>query len=236
MWVWASSGTWWWTGKPGMLQSLGSQRVGHHWATEPQQTLQLDLLISSLAISSCAFLLLLLLQPCSTFCCSSKLPSHGWLKASACWAFYSKINFYRSVVVLQCCVNSAIQQSKSTVCTHSSPLYAPRFSWNALLPVISTPSPCSPLLTAIFSMIPSLTHYSKMATTFPEFLIHLLCFIFFSRSWITIVFMTYLLVLIILSSPSLQGKLKRVFTFMFCSYYLKQGLAHCSKMIIICWK
>ena len=26
--------SWWWTGKPGMLQSMGSQRVGHDWATE----------------------------------------------------------------------------------------------------------------------------------------------------------------------------------------------------------
>ena len=33
-WVWASSRSWWWTGKPGMLQSMGSQRVGHDWATE----------------------------------------------------------------------------------------------------------------------------------------------------------------------------------------------------------
>ena len=33
-WVWARSGSWWWTGKPGMLQSTGSQRVGHDWATE----------------------------------------------------------------------------------------------------------------------------------------------------------------------------------------------------------
>ena len=33
-WVWASSGRWWWTGKPGMLQSMGSQRVGHDWTTE----------------------------------------------------------------------------------------------------------------------------------------------------------------------------------------------------------
>ena len=30
----ASSGSWWWTGKPGILQSMGSQRVGHDWATE----------------------------------------------------------------------------------------------------------------------------------------------------------------------------------------------------------
>ena len=32
--VWASSGSWWWTGKPGMLQSMGLQKVGHDWATE----------------------------------------------------------------------------------------------------------------------------------------------------------------------------------------------------------
>ena len=33
-WVLASSGSWWWTGKPGMLQSMGLQRVGHNWATK----------------------------------------------------------------------------------------------------------------------------------------------------------------------------------------------------------
>ena len=33
-WVWASSGSWWWTGKPGVLQSMGLQTVGHNWATE----------------------------------------------------------------------------------------------------------------------------------------------------------------------------------------------------------
>ena len=33
-WVWASFGSWWWTGKPGMLQSMGSQWVGHNQETE----------------------------------------------------------------------------------------------------------------------------------------------------------------------------------------------------------
>ena len=33
-WVWASSGSWWWTGKPGVLQSMGSQRIRHDWVTE----------------------------------------------------------------------------------------------------------------------------------------------------------------------------------------------------------
>ena len=33
-WVWVGSGSWWWTGRPGVLQSMGSQTVGHDWATE----------------------------------------------------------------------------------------------------------------------------------------------------------------------------------------------------------
>ena len=33
-WVWVNSGSWWWTGRPGVLQSMRLQRVGHDWATE----------------------------------------------------------------------------------------------------------------------------------------------------------------------------------------------------------
>ena len=33
-WVWVGSGSWWWTGKPGVLQSMGSQGVRHDWGTE----------------------------------------------------------------------------------------------------------------------------------------------------------------------------------------------------------
>ena len=32
--VWVNSGRWWWTGRPGVLRFIGSQRVGHDWATE----------------------------------------------------------------------------------------------------------------------------------------------------------------------------------------------------------
>ena len=39
-WIWVGSGSWWWTGKPGMLQSVGLQRVGHDWATELNWTLR----------------------------------------------------------------------------------------------------------------------------------------------------------------------------------------------------
>ena len=34
IWVWTSSRRWWWTGWPGILQSIGLQRVRHDWATE----------------------------------------------------------------------------------------------------------------------------------------------------------------------------------------------------------
>ena len=33
-WVWVNSRSWWWTGRPGVLQFMGSQRVRHNWATE----------------------------------------------------------------------------------------------------------------------------------------------------------------------------------------------------------
>ena len=34
MWTWVNSGSWWLTGRPGMLQSIGLQKVWHDWATE----------------------------------------------------------------------------------------------------------------------------------------------------------------------------------------------------------
>ena len=33
-WVWANSGSCWWPERPGVLQSVGSQRVRHNWATK----------------------------------------------------------------------------------------------------------------------------------------------------------------------------------------------------------
>ena len=47
MWVWVNSGRWWWTGRPGVLWFMGSQRVGHDWATELSWTEKLALSGSS---------------------------------------------------------------------------------------------------------------------------------------------------------------------------------------------
>ena len=33
-WVWVNSGSWWWTGRPGVLRFMRLQRVGHDWATD----------------------------------------------------------------------------------------------------------------------------------------------------------------------------------------------------------
>ena len=40
--VWASSGRYWRTGKPGPLQSMESQRVGHNWGTEQQEMISVS--------------------------------------------------------------------------------------------------------------------------------------------------------------------------------------------------
>ena len=37
-WVWVNSGSWWWTGRPSVLQFMGSPRVGHNWVTELNKT------------------------------------------------------------------------------------------------------------------------------------------------------------------------------------------------------
>ena len=48
-WVWVNSRSWWWTGRPGVLQLMVSQRVRHDWATELKWT---ELNDSSLARAS----------------------------------------------------------------------------------------------------------------------------------------------------------------------------------------
>ena len=57
-WVWAISGGWWWTGKAGVLQSMGSQRVGHNWVTELKWTdwsiVDLPYCISFMCTSKCS--------------------------------------------------------------------------------------------------------------------------------------------------------------------------------------
>ena len=48
-WAWVNSGSWWWTGRPGVLRFMGLQRVGHDWAT--------DLIWSDLSLNFCLAIL-----------------------------------------------------------------------------------------------------------------------------------------------------------------------------------
>ena len=56
MWIWVNSGSWWWTGRPGVLQFMELQRVGHDWATELNWT---ELKATEFWISIWTFLLYL---------------------------------------------------------------------------------------------------------------------------------------------------------------------------------
>ena len=55
-WVWMNSGSWWWTGKPGLLWFTGSQRIGHDWATELNWTELIDLSFFSFLFLSFCFI------------------------------------------------------------------------------------------------------------------------------------------------------------------------------------
>ena len=46
-WVWVNSGSWWWTGRPGVLWFMGPQIVGHDWATELNWTETVPLIMSA---------------------------------------------------------------------------------------------------------------------------------------------------------------------------------------------
>ena len=56
-WVWVNSGSWWWTGRPGVLRFMGLQRVGHDWATDLiwSEQLSLSLLCLWHPFSFCLF-------------------------------------------------------------------------------------------------------------------------------------------------------------------------------------
>ena len=51
-WVWVDSWSWWWTGRPGVLRFMGSQRVGHDWATELNWTELVELSSKNLTKAS----------------------------------------------------------------------------------------------------------------------------------------------------------------------------------------
>ena len=49
-WIWVNSGRWWWTGRPGVLQFMGSQRVGQDWATELNWTVVFSVFLVTVSV------------------------------------------------------------------------------------------------------------------------------------------------------------------------------------------
>ena len=85
--VWANSGSWWWTGKPGMLQSMGFQRVRHYWATEQQQYSIITLFTRPSMPIKCStsrqeYQISYLFHSLCVFQCN-------WTEVLSKWAFYS---------------------------------------------------------------------------------------------------------------------------------------------------
>ena len=73
-WVWASSRSWWWTEKPGALQSMGLQRVIHNWVTELNWIFFCEVSRSFAYFSMSWFILLLILKSSLHMLDNSPLP------------------------------------------------------------------------------------------------------------------------------------------------------------------
>ena len=97
-WVWVSSGSWWWTRKPGVLPFMGSQRVGHDWATEQNWTdgcaesLMLRGLFSGCREwrlhSSCGPQA----SHCGGFSCETRALGHAGFSSCGSWALKHRLN------------------------------------------------------------------------------------------------------------------------------------------------
>ena len=67
-WVWVNSRRWWWTGRPGVLRFMGSQEVGHNWATELNWTELNWKKVMQLKYLEQCLVLCLAAQSCPTLC------------------------------------------------------------------------------------------------------------------------------------------------------------------------
>ena len=80
-WVWASSRSWWWTGRPGVLQSMGLQRVRHDWATDIRSLSSLPYFIVSqnfqnISLTGNSFIIIL--SKFCVFCLHSSFSPGVW--------------------------------------------------------------------------------------------------------------------------------------------------------------
>ena len=138
-WVWINSGSWWWTGRPGVLQSTGLQRVRRDWATELTDWLN-DSLFVFIAHSSMSFVLLL-------------SPFYGWEHGDS--GFTAKTPWMETP-------QSAVWEQESWLA------YLPEIKWGPLSPLVErieevTLVTCCPSVRSILSksssLLPSSGHW-----------------------------------------------------------------------------
>ena len=105
-WVWVNSGSWWWTGRPGVLWFMGSQRVGHDWVTELNWYCQLtkkiktsqDKLSSSICFIQNLF-------ECDPFSLSYLLPHWSVCKLHALWSVFTKYSPFNLFPIYSSAIN-----------------------------------------------------------------------------------------------------------------------------------
>ena len=86
-WVWVNSGSWWWTGRPGVLRFMGSQRVRHKWETELNWTESETTVAHSFMQYFIWFLVFIILK--KQLLCKSPITFVG----GVCWDKYMKLIF-----------------------------------------------------------------------------------------------------------------------------------------------
>ena len=100
-WVWVNSGSWWWTRRPDVLQSMGSQRVGRDWTELKIEKSKLD---ATCCIYFIASIILLILGCTIIFCTSSKTLSCNCRKSSIV-----KASYFRAVKLRKKKISELIQ-------------------------------------------------------------------------------------------------------------------------------
>ena len=119
-WVWVNSGSWWWTGRPGVLWVMGSQKVGHDWATE---------------------LNWIALQHCDGFCHLSTWISHRYIYIPPSWTSLPPSRLSQSTTF-----ELPVLYSKFTLAILYMLMYVfPRYSLNSSHPLrpLLCPQVCS---------------------------------------------------------------------------------------------
>ena len=176
LWTWVSvnSGSWWWTGRPGMLRFMGSQRVRHDWATELNWTELIPrmstftLAISCLTTSNLPWFMDLTFEVSIKYCSlrhQTLLPSPVTSTTGGCFCFGSVSSFFLELFLYCCLVAywepTNLRSSSFTVLSFCLFILFMGFSRQEYWSGLPFPSPVDYVLSELSTM----THPSWVAYT-----------------------------------------------------------------------